>query len=42
MQDYEPALKYTEAFLSVEPQNRQVKDLQKYIKHKMKTGKYCV
>ncbi|XP_053403320.1 mitochondrial fission 1 protein-like [Mercenaria mercenaria] len=36
LKNYEDALKFTNLFLKIEPQNHQVKDIQKYVKTKMR------
>lgn len=37
-QEYEDALKYANALLKVEPENRQAQSLKQYIQDKMKKG----
>ncbi len=37
-QEYERALKYSDAILQVEPRNHQAKEMKEYIKKKMKKG----
>lgn len=39
-QEYEDALKYANALLKVEPENRQAQSLKHYIEDKMKKGNF--